>query len=86
MFQFPPFAFKDLCIQSKNNHYLVGFPHSEIPGSKFISNSPRLIAGNHVLLRFTLPSHPPYALINLNKLRVYRIDLNKIGSTQILIT
>ena len=29
------------------------------------SNSPKLIAANHVLLRLLVPRHPPYALIVL---------------------
>lgn len=39
-------------------------PHSEIPGSKIASIYPRLIAGNHVLLRLLVPRHPPCALSN----------------------
>ena len=42
-----------------------GFPHSEIPGSKGASPSPRLIAGSHVLHRRLAPRHPPYALSSL---------------------
>ncbi len=72
MFQFPLLTFKKLCIHFKNIPYRDGFPHSEIHGSKIISISPRLIAGNRVLHRLSLPSHPPYTLFNLNKLRVYR--------------
>ena len=34
----------------------------------FISNSPRLFAGNHVLLRLSVPRHSPYALFRLNSL------------------
>ena len=45
-----------------------GFPHSDIRGSMFISNSPRLFAGNHVLLRLSVPRHSPYALFRLNSL------------------
>jgi hypothetical protein len=40
----------------------VEFSHSEIPGSKLASSSPRLIAGNHVLHRLVVPRHPSYAL------------------------
>ena len=47
------------------NVTLVGFPHSEILGSKSVSDSPRLIAGSHVLHRLQLPRHPPNALIHL---------------------
>ena len=43
-----------------------GFPHSEICGSKLISNSPQLIAGYHVLHRLSVPRHSPYALFRLN--------------------
>ena len=32
----------------------------------FISNSPRLFAGNHVLRRLSVPRHSPYALFRLN--------------------
>ena len=46
-----------------------GFPHSEILGSKPCwrdqspaGGSPRLIAASHVLHRYCLPRHPPYAL------------------------
>jgi hypothetical protein len=42
-----------------------GFPHSEIPGSKFVCNYPRLIAAYHVLRRLLVPRHPPCALSNL---------------------
>ena len=45
-----------------------GFPHSEIHGSMFISNSPWLIAGCRVLLRLLVPRHSPYALFRLNSL------------------
>ena len=43
----------------------VGFPHSEIPGSRPICGSPRLIAAYHVLPRLLVPRHPPYALSSL---------------------
>ena len=39
-----------------------GFPHSDISGSKFIDNSPKLIAAYHVLHRLLTPRHPPNAL------------------------
>jgi hypothetical protein len=44
---------------------LRGFSHSEIPGSKPVSGSPRLIAAVHVLLRLSSPRHPPCALCSL---------------------
>ena len=40
----------------------VGFPHSEILGSKLVRSSPRLIAAYHVLHRLSAPRHPPNAL------------------------
>jgi hypothetical protein len=44
----------------------AGFPHSEIRGSKFARNSPRLIATCYVLHRLSMPRHPPNALITLD--------------------
>jgi hypothetical protein len=46
----------------------AGFPHSEIPGSKLICSSPRLIAACHVLHRLSAPRHPPCTLSSLTKL------------------
>lgn len=46
----------------------IGLPHSEIPGSKLYSSSPRLIAGKRVLLRLSTPRHPPHALCSLPNL------------------
>src|SRR5262249_175758 len=43
----------------------VGFPHSEISGSKIICISPELIAAYHVLHQRRPPRHPPYALCSL---------------------
>ena len=40
-------------------------PHSEIPGSTLVCNSPRLIAADHVLHRLPSPRHPPCALSSL---------------------
>ena len=42
--------------------FACGFPHSEIPGSKVICTSPRLIAAYHVFHRLLVPRHPPCAL------------------------
>ena len=44
-----------------------GFPHSEIPGSKLVRSSPRLIAAYHVLHRLSAPRHPPNALKTLDR-------------------
>src|ERR1700733_14729091 len=43
----------------------MGFPHSEIFGSKCAGNSPRLFAACHVLHRLSVPRHPPNALKRL---------------------
>ncbi len=44
-----------------------GFPHSEIHGSKFVRNSPWLIAAYDVLHRLSAPRHPPNALTTLDR-------------------
>ncbi len=44
---------------------LSEFPHSEIFGSKFTCNSPKLIAAYHVLHRLLVPRHSPCTLNNL---------------------
>ena len=44
---------------------LEGLPHSEIPGSKLVCSSPRLIAAYRVLHRRPAPRHPPHALSSL---------------------
>ena len=63
MFQFRRFPSYGYLI-----HHTIpygGFPHSEISGSKFICNSPKLIAAYHVLHRLLMPRHSPCALISL---------------------
>ena len=66
MVHFPGLARTRLCIQrAVTGFFPVGFPHSDTPGSKGTSPSPRLIAGNRVLLRRLAPRHPPYALSSL---------------------
>ena len=45
-----------------------GFPHSEIHGSKFARNSPRLFAACYVLHRLLVPRHPPNALKTLDRI------------------
>jgi hypothetical protein len=59
MFQFRRFA------TNVGRLTLRALSHSEIPGSKLVSSSPRLIAAVHVLLRLSTPRHPPYALSSL---------------------
>jgi hypothetical protein len=46
---------------------MVGFPHSEIPGSKLVRSSPRLIAAYYVLHRLHAPRHPLDALKALDR-------------------
>ncbi len=65
MFQFPPLALHTYVFSMQFWGITPrGLSHSEIPGSKTVSVSPRLIAGNHVLLRLLVPRHPPCALSN----------------------
>ena len=51
-------------VRSLAGDLTVGFPHSEIHGSKLIHNSPWLIAVYHVLHRLSVPRHPLNALID----------------------
>ena len=46
---------------------MVGFPHSEILGSKLVRSSPRLIAAYYVLHRLHAPRHPLNALKALDR-------------------
>ena len=65
MFQFSGFAsLAGYSIRS-------GFPHSEIFGSKFAHNSPKLIAACHVLHRLLSPRHPQNALKTLDFSRLH---------------
>ena len=72
MFQFPRFASMTYVF---SHGYLDitpgGFPHSEIPGSKPVCGSPRLIAAYHVLHRLPMPRHPPSALSSLTKIVIF---------------
>ena len=66
MVHFPALAHTRLCIQrAVTRVHLVGFPHSDIPGSKPACGSPRLFAACHVLHRLLAPRHPLYALSSL---------------------
>ena len=49
-------------VRSLAGDLTVGFPHSEIHGSKLTRSSPWLIAACHVLRRLSTPRHPPNAL------------------------
>ncbi len=71
MFHFPEFASYTLCIQVQiPSLQLGGLPHSDIPGSQFVCNSPGLFAACHVLHRLPMPRHPPHALNSLTRLFV----------------
>ena len=66
MFQFRRFPTYTYFIQRRLTEYCsAGFPHSEIPGSKLMCSSPRLIAACHVLHRLSMPRHSPCALSSL---------------------
>jgi hypothetical protein len=43
-----------------------GFPIRKSSDHSLVIDSPRLIADSYVLLRFLVPRHPPFALINLS--------------------
>ncbi len=59
----PLVASRTVCVRVRVAcSWHAGFPHSEIPGSRLTSSSPRLIAGCRVLLRHPAPRHPPRAL------------------------
>ncbi len=53
-------------IYSAQDDLMVGFPHSEIHGSKPAHGSPWLIAACHVLHRLSMPRHSPDALKTLD--------------------
>ena len=54
----------------------AGFPHSEIPGSKLVCSSPRLIAAYRVLHRLLVPRHPPCALSSLTGISMTKVLYN----------
>ena len=63
-----PFSYTILFMYGYQRIITGEFPHSEIFGSRFICNSPKLIAAYHVFHRRLVPRHPPYALSSLIKL------------------
>ena len=66
MVHFPGLARTRLYIQrAVTRVHRVGFPHSDISGSKPACGSPKLFAACHVLHRLLAPRHPPYALSSL---------------------
>jgi hypothetical protein len=81
MFQFPPFASLNLCIQSKDilPCSKIGCPIRTSSDHSIFGDSPKLIAANHVLLRRPPPRHPPYTLSSLTKLVILVSDFSKEG-------
>ena len=66
MVHFPGLTRTRLCIQrAVIEVHSIGFPHSDIPGSRLVCSSPRLFAACHVLHRLLAPRHPPHALSSL---------------------
>jgi hypothetical protein len=86
MVHFPGFARARLWIhRAVRRFYQRGFPHSEIPGSKPVCGSPRLIAAYHVLHRLLLPRHSPCALSSLTiKFARHISETNPVSAAQIL--
>ena len=78
MFQFPGLYSLKLCIGFRmiNLFGLIGFPHSDSPGSLPVYDSPRRFAVFCVLLLLCMPRHPPYALLHLITLRFLRTIFN----------
>jgi hypothetical protein len=63
MVQFPWFACTVLCIQTAiHSLRREGFPIRTSPDQSLLGGSPRLFAAYHVLRRFSMPRHPPFAL------------------------
>jgi hypothetical protein len=66
MVHFPGLARTRLWIQRAVIwFYQIGFPHSDISGSKPVCDSPELFAAYRVLHRLLAPRHSPYALSSL---------------------
>ena len=59
----PPVPFHTLWIGVwMHGVFPCGFPHSDISGSRAVCASPELFAACRVLLRLSVPRHPPCAL------------------------
>lgn len=78
MFQFPGYRLPYGITEVRS----AGFPHSEINGSMLVYNSPSLIAANHVLLRLSMPGHPPYALNYLTILLLEYLSISNFLTQQ----
>ena len=73
MFQFAGFASRTYGF-STGYSLLSGLPHSEIPGSPIARISPGLFAACCVLLRLSVPRHPPDALLLRSTTRPPRVS------------
>ena len=78
MFQFPGLPSHGLCIHPRMSEDFPsdGLPHSEIPGSLPVYDSPRRFAVFCVLLPLCMPRHPPYALFHLIMPAIYDEFIN----------
>jgi hypothetical protein len=79
MFQFPGYRLPYGITEVRS----AGFPHSEINGSMLVYNSPSLIAANHVLLRLSMPGHPPYALTYLTILLLGYLTISNFLTSEL---
>lgn len=70
MFQFPEFASCSYEFTAE----LLSFLIQKSPDRSLVADSPELIAGSHVFLRFLMPRHPPYTLSNLTTFIDHRQD------------
>src|SRR3954470_15868629 len=75
---------------------VMGCPIWKSLDLSLLSNSPKLIAGYHVLLRLLVPRHPPYTLNNLLFCKIYicvqfskkeriKIYLSKLSRKEIIL-
>ena len=79
MFHFPSFTSPGYGLfRAMGDMTLRGLPHSEIPGSRPVSGSPRLFAAIHVLHRLPTPRHPSHALSSLTITRIYEDEYHRI--------
>ncbi len=84
MFQFTGFPSYSYVFTIGYIRFAVcGFPHSDISGSTPACGSPKLFAAYHVLHRFLVPRHPPYAFYNLTVLLKENSKDKKITPTHL---
>ena len=66
-------------MYSEHDDLTVGFPHSEIHGSKLAHSSPWLIAACHVLHRLSMPRHSPDALKTLDRSHYHHMPRQRVS-------